>query len=72
MLDFVDTYLVSCMIYNTRVFFDVFSTAIERVRGEIVVCLGAETPAQATRFYNSEQCSKSDPVQKKLSSVEST
>ena len=47
-----------------------FSTMIERVRAEIVLCLGAETPVQVTQLYNSEKCSESDPVHKKLSSVE--
>ena len=49
-----------------------FSTTIERVHAETVLCLGAETPAQATQFYDSEQRSELDPVQKKLSSVEYT
>ncbi len=42
-----------------------FGTTIERVRAEIVLCLGAETPVQATRFYNSELVLKKGPPLKK-------
>ena len=51
-------------LQRTCVFSIYVSTTFEPVRAEIVLCLGAETPVQATRLYNSEQCSKLDPVQK--------